>query len=61
MDITPQAIEQIEKSEEAHTVSLKTLQKTAESLNCKVFYILIPEKLLEEIVDLQIQKKRERL
>jgi predicted DNA-binding mobile mystery protein A len=57
MSMSPQAVEILEKSEAAHTISLKTLQKAAQALNCRVFYVLIPEKSLEETVEDQIQKK----
>lgn len=56
-----QNVQKIETSEEKKTITLQTLEKVARGLNCKVFYILIPEKTLEETVEKQIQKKAEEI
>ncbi|ARN84287.1 mobile mystery protein A [Candidatus Nucleicultrix amoebiphila] len=61
MGITRQAIKKIEKSEEYNTISLKTLIQAAQALNCKVQYVLVPEKPLEEVVDTQIKKKAKQI
>jgi predicted DNA-binding mobile mystery protein A len=45
----PRIIE-LEKSEAGGTVTLNTLQRAAEALNCRLVYALIPEKSLEETV-----------
>jgi predicted DNA-binding mobile mystery protein A len=57
MNITPQAVEEFEKHEDSYKVSLNTLQQAAKALNCKIFYVLIPEKPLEQTVNLQMKKK----
>lgn len=59
--IKPQVLHKIEESEAAYSISLKTLQKVATAMNCRVFYCLIPEKSLEEMVELQIQKKAKKI
>jgi predicted DNA-binding mobile mystery protein A len=55
--IRPQVLHNMEKAEVNYSISLKTLQKVAKALNCRVVYFLVPETPLEEMVDLQIQKK----
>src|SRR5271170_6307253 len=45
----PSAIE-LEKSEAAGGISLRTLERAAEALGCRLVYALVPEKPLEEIV-----------
>lgn len=57
MDLSPQMIEKFEKSEVQEIITLKSLKKTAEKLNCKLLYVLIPEKPLQDLVDAQIMQK----
>lgn len=57
MGISPQAIENAEKSEIADTISLKTLRNMATSLNCRLIYIIIPEEPLQKMVEKKIEEK----
>ena len=41
----------IEKSEQEGTISLNTLKKAAQALNCKVVYCLIPEVPLDQVLE----------
>ena len=61
MGVRPQVVQKIEGSEAASSISLKTLQKAAAALNLRVFYILVPEKSLEETVEAQIRKKAKEI
>lgn len=45
----PSAIE-LEKSEAGRSITLRTLERAAEALGCRVVYVLIPEKPLEEVL-----------
>jgi predicted DNA-binding mobile mystery protein A len=54
-------IMRIEKSEADGTITLKTLSRVAEAMNCKVVYGLIPEKSIDDLLKekaLGIAKKR---
>ena len=50
MGVTKQRVSFIEKQEIDCTVTLRTMQKTAESLDCVFVYCLVPRKSLEETV-----------
>jgi predicted DNA-binding mobile mystery protein A len=45
----PSAVE-LEQSEASNSITLRTLERAAEALGCRVVYALIPEKPLEETV-----------
>ncbi len=40
-----------------NNLKICTLEKAAEALNCKLFYVLIPNEPLQEVVKHQAQKK----
>jgi predicted DNA-binding mobile mystery protein A len=46
----------IERSEIEDSLTLKTLQKAASAVNCRLVYFLIPEKTLKEMVQDQTSK-----
>ena len=50
MGISTQSIEQMEKSEAADTIQLRTLKRAAEALDCTLVYALVPNTSLEAIV-----------
>jgi predicted DNA-binding mobile mystery protein A len=54
---TPSRVSAIEKGEAADSLSLNTLNKVAEGLNCKLFYVLVPEKSLQAILEEQAKKQ----
>lgn len=54
---SPQAIDRLEKSEKKQTITLNSLDEVAQALNCRVVYLLIPEKPILEQVEQQMQKK----
>ncbi len=50
--VSPQAISQLEKSEVDETISLKTLRRLAEALDCELHYALIPhQKSLKKTIE----------
>tara|TARA_R110002096_G_scaffold363901_2_gene556999 strand:- start:115 stop:576 length:462 start_codon:yes stop_codon:yes gene_type:complete len=50
MGVKAQSVTDIEKSEAAGTIQLKTLRRVAEALDCVVVYALIPKSSLEDMV-----------
>lgn len=48
--VTPQNIENLEKSEAAGTIQLQTLRKVAEAMDATLVYALVPNTSLEETV-----------
>ena len=57
MTVVPQVVQKIEASEEAYTVQLETLQKVAQALDCRLSYVLVPNKPLQDSVEKQTLKK----
>lgn len=57
LNISPQSVQTLEKSEIKGTISLNTLRRSAEAMDCRLFYVLVPEKLLQETVEKQMLKK----
>lgn len=50
LNVSPQSLETIEKSEAAGTIQLKTLRRAAEALDCTLVYALVPNTSLEKMV-----------
>ncbi len=50
MGVKAQSVTDMEKSEAAGTIQLKTLRKVAEAMDCIVVYALIPRSSLEDMV-----------
>jgi predicted DNA-binding mobile mystery protein A len=50
MGVKAQSVADIEKSEAAGTIQLKTLRRVAEALDCVVVYALLPKSSLEDMV-----------
>jgi predicted DNA-binding mobile mystery protein A len=58
MGVTQQAVSQLEAKELNETVSIKTLRKAAEALNCRLVYALVPnDGGLQGILDKQALMK----
>jgi len=51
LDCSQANITKIEKSEREGTITLNTLEKAAQALNCKLVYCLIPEEPLEQMLE----------
>ncbi len=50
LNIRPQSVEALEKSEADGTIQLKTLRRVAEALDCTLVYALVPKETLEASV-----------
>jgi predicted DNA-binding mobile mystery protein A len=50
LNIRPQSVEALEKSEADGTIQLKTLRRAAEALDCTLVYALVPKQTLEASV-----------
>src|ERR1700710_1676555 len=50
LEVSPQTVEAMEKSEAAGTIQLNTLKRAAEALDCTLVYALIPKTSLENTV-----------
>lgn len=56
LDVAQQAVARIEKEEPAGSVTIKTMRRIAESLDCVFVYGFVPRTSLEETVARQAQK-----
>jgi predicted DNA-binding mobile mystery protein A len=56
LDVAQQAVARIEKEELAGSVTIKTMRRIAESLDCVFVYGFVPRTSLEEAVARQAQK-----
>ncbi len=56
LSVTQPAITQLEKSESEGSISLNTLRKVAEAMNCSLVYALVPKTSLESILDDRARK-----
>lgn len=62
LGVTPHSISKLEKAETEEKITLASLRKLANALDCELQYILVPHKSLEEILkDRAISVARERL
>ena len=57
LGITAAGLQKLEKSEAADTITLKSLMKAAEALDCELQYALVPKYSIEEMRDRQASKK----
>jgi predicted DNA-binding mobile mystery protein A len=51
LKIAWQSMADLEKSEAAGTISINSLKKAAEALNCRLVYAVVPASTLEEMVE----------
>jgi predicted DNA-binding mobile mystery protein A len=51
LNIRPQSVEALERSEADGTIQLKTLRRVAEALDCTLVYALVPKETLEAAVN----------
>ena len=56
LKITPQSVADIEKSEAAGSIQLKTLHRAAEALDCTLVYALVPKTSLEGAVNTRARR-----
>lgn len=51
LNVRPQTVADIEKSEATGSIRLSTLQRAADALGCTLVYALVPKSALEDMVD----------
>lgn len=56
LGITPTSVFEMERREADGTVTLKTLEKAAEAIGCKLVYALVPDESLEAAVQRRARK-----
>ncbi|MBI5132192.1 MAG: mobile mystery protein A [Rhodopseudomonas palustris] len=56
LQIRPQSVEALEKSEANGSIQLKTLRRAAEALDCTLVYALVPNTSLEGVVSARARK-----
>lgn len=57
LGMSSQALQKLEKTEAKGSITLSSLRRAAEGMNCRLFYILIPETPIEKTLEKQIRKK----
>ena len=57
LGITQPSVAKFERSEEAETISLKSLRKVAEALDCTLVYAFIPNDSLESTLTRQAERR----
>ena len=57
MGVRQQTISDMERSEQHDTIQLKTLERAAQAMNCRLVYVFIPYTTLEETVSAQAKLK----
>ncbi len=60
LGVSQPRIVELEKSEQNGNLTLNTLQRAAEALECRLIYVLVPTRPLEEIVTKQAELIAER-
>jgi predicted DNA-binding mobile mystery protein A len=61
LGVSRQAVTQMEKSEADATITLRTLQRAAEALGCRLEYALVPEQPLQVRVRQQAERRAREL
>lgn len=56
MNVTQQSVARIERDEPAGSLTIKTMRKTAEALNCQFVYGFVPKTSLEETVRAKVKQ-----
>lgn len=56
LGVRPQTVEDLEKAEANGTITLHTLRRAAEALECKVVYAIVPRTSLEDAVQKRARK-----
>lgn len=61
MGVSQATLAKMEKGEVENTVTLKTLERIAEALDCRLFHALVPRSSLEDMVRRQARAAAEKL
>jgi predicted DNA-binding mobile mystery protein A len=57
MGVTASNVSQLERAETAGSIQLATLERAAQALNCRLWYVLVPNEPLEQMVRRQALDK----
>jgi predicted DNA-binding mobile mystery protein A len=57
MGVSPPRLSQIERSEVSGGIQMRTLERAAAALNCRLFYVLVPAEPLEDMVQRQARAR----
>lgn len=57
MGVRQQTISDIERSEQHDTIQLKTLERAAQAMDCRLVYAIVPNTSLDETVNTQARRK----
>ena len=60
LGITPSSVIALEKREKTRSITLSQMDKAAEQLDCRLEYVLIPNKPLEQIINDKIYEKAKK-
>ncbi len=61
MGVTRARIAQAEQAELTGGTTLKSMQAAAEAMGCKFVYAIVPDKRVEDLIDVQARKKARAL
>lgn len=61
LKVTQPSVDSLERSESAKTISLRTLQRAAEALDCQLVYALVPRQRLETSIKTRARILAERM
>jgi predicted DNA-binding mobile mystery protein A len=56
MDVSPSRVSELEEAERTGGVTINSMRRAAEALNCRFVYFLLPEHSLEETLEVQIDR-----
>ena len=57
---TPSTVQQAEKREEKHKVTIETLRRMAEAMDCEFVYAFIPKKEIKELIETRAYDKAKK-
>ena len=61
LKISAQGAHKLEASEKQYNISLNSLEKAAQALDCKLYYILLPQNSLERMVLGKLEEKAKKV
>jgi len=56
LGVTPSRISELEEAERTGAVTINSMRRAAEALNCRFVYVLLPAESLEETLEAQVDK-----
>ena len=56
LGVSPSRVSELEEAERTGAVTINSMRRAAEALNCRFVYMLLPESSLEETLEAQVEK-----